>query len=130
MARDQYRAEHAAYWNATAANGAKEVDVILCPPVPSAAPLHDTCRYWSYTSQWNLVDYPAVVFPVTTVDPDLDPRDEAYVPMNEQDKYNHDLYDPKRYEGAPVSLQIVGRRNFDEKVMKALELVEQAMGRV
>ena len=84
-------------WNATAsgigADGALEdtVDVILCPVGPGAAPPLDCSRYWGYTSQWNLLDYPALVFPVSTVDPAVDVWDEKYVAMNEQDQYNHDL---------------------------------------
>ncbi|EOD44391.1 putative acetamidase protein [Neofusicoccum parvum UCRNP2] len=64
-----------------------------------------------------------------SIGPAKDKRDEGYVPMNEQDKFNHDLYTPEKYIGAPVSLQVVGRRNFDEKVMAALELIEKALGR-
>ena len=67
------------------------VDVILCPASPGAAPPLDSSHYWGYTSQWNLLDYPALVFPVTTVDPALDVRDDKYSPMNEQDLINHNL---------------------------------------
>lgn len=130
--RDTYREEYAAHWNKTATsdNGqGQEVDVIICPATPGAAPLHETARYWPYTSQWNLLDYPAAVFPVTFVDVDKDPKEEGYVPMNEQDKDNHELYEPEKWVGAPVSCCVVGRRHMDEKVMAALEAVEQAMGR-
>lgn len=103
--------------------------MILCPTTPGAAPPHECSRYWPYTAQWNLLDYPGAVFPVTFVDPVKDKRDEGYVPMNEKDKYNHELYSPEKYVGAPVSLQVIGRRNHDEKVMAALEVIERAMGR-
>ena len=92
------------------------VDVILCPVGPGPAPRLGNSRYWPYTSQWNLLDYPALVFPVTKVDPSKDVKDEGYTPMNEKDKYNHDLYDPENFKDAPVSLQLVGRRFEDEKV--------------
>ncbi len=90
-------AENLADWNSTATSAAEGgepegiVDVVLCPAAPGVAPPLDTSRYWGYTSQWNLLDYPAVVFPVTTVNPALDGRDQAYVPMNEKDRYNHNL---------------------------------------
>jgi amidase len=58
MQREIYRSEYAAHWNATGA------DVLLCPVGPGAAPPLNGARYWGYTSQWNLLDYPAVVFPV------------------------------------------------------------------
>ncbi len=126
--RETYREDYAAHWSKTADSG-KEVDVIICPATPGAAPLHETARYWPYTSQWNLLDYPAVVFPVTHVDVEKDKKEEDYVPLNKQDKYNHDLYEAEKWVGAPVSCCIVGRRYMDEKVMAALEAVEKAMGR-
>jgi len=128
LERDRYREEHAAHWNKTADSG-QEVDIIICPATPGAAPLHETARYWGYTSQWNLLDYPAAIFPVTFVDVDQDKKEEGYTPMNEQDKYNYDLYDAEKWVGAPVSCCVVGRRHMDEKVMAALEAVEKAMGR-
>ncbi|KAI9794120.1 MAG: hypothetical protein M1835_006801 [Candelina submexicana] len=132
--RDDYRTEYMELWNDTAtcigANGDLEgaVDVILCPVGPGAALPIDHSRYWGYTSQWNLLDYPAVVFPVTKVDPDVDVKDENYLPMNEKDEYNYKLYEPSRYQDAPVSLQLVGRRYEDEKVLEALEFIKNRIG--
>lgn len=129
--REEYRAEHARRWNATAACDGREIDVLLCPAGPGVAPLHDTARYWSYTSQWNLLDYPAIVFPTGLfVDPSIDAKDEQYEPVNNQDAYHHDLYEPEKLVGAPVSLQLVARRGMDEKLMAALEKIEIAMGRL
>jgi hypothetical protein len=49
--------------------------------------------------------------------------------MNEQDRYNHEIYWLERYEGAPVSLQFVGRSDFDGNAMKVLEMVKNAIRR-
>ncbi|KAK8123297.1 hypothetical protein PG999_003215 [Apiospora kogelbergensis] len=125
-----YRARYAQAWSKTGENGNREVDVILCPPSFGAAIPHGQSRYWGYTSHWNLLDYPAAVFPVTKVDPSLDAKDTAYVPRNSQDKFVHDMYSPERFINAPVSLQVVGRRQEDEKVLAALAEIERAMGRV
>lgn len=76
-----------------------------------------------------MLEYPGVVFPVTSVSQDLDKKDESYVPMNEKDRFQHDLYSPEKYVDAPVGLQIVTRRWEDEKCLKVLEVVERAMGR-
>jgi amidase len=103
--------------------------VILCPPSFGAATPHDQSRYWGYTAHWNLLDYPGVVFPVTTVDPKLDPKDESYMPKNDEDKFCYEMYSPEKYTDAPVSLQIIGRRQYDEKVLAALVEIERAMGR-
>lgn len=68
--RNQYRAAYNNKWNATATEldsygmPTGTVDVILCPAGPGAAPPLDCARYWAYTSQWNLLDYSALTFPV------------------------------------------------------------------
>lgn len=69
------------------------------------------------------------MFPVTTVDPEKDPKDATYVPKNDDDKFVHEMYSPEKYVNAPVSLQLIGRRQHDEKVLAALAEVERAMGR-
>lgn len=65
--RNQYRGDYLQHWNATATgeDGAGAVDVILCPVGPGAAPPLDNAKYWGYTSQWNLLDYPSLSFPVS-----------------------------------------------------------------
>jgi amidase len=86
------------------------------------------CTLASYTSQWNLLDYPALVFPVTKADPEKDVPLEGYTPMNEKDAYNQSIYAPEKYRDAPVSLQVVGRRYDDEKVFQAFELIKSMTG--
>lgn len=129
MERDAYRTSYARHWSSTGAEDGQEVDVILCPPSFGAATPHEQSRYWGYTAIWNLLDYPGVVFPVTKVDPAKDKKDSSYVPTNTQDKFVYDLYEPEWYDGCPVSLQIIGRRHCDEKVLAALKEIERAMGR-
>lgn len=136
MRREAYRTEYAKIWNDTATGTSETgklegtVDVILCPVGPGAAPPLDCARYWGYTTQWNLLDYPALVFPVTKVDPTMDVVDQDYKPMNEKDEYNHHLWKsgPEKYKGAPVSLQLVGRRYEDEKVIEATEFIKENIG--
>ena len=115
--REAYRSEYANKWNETAIDGDRMVDVILCPVGPGTAPMLDHARYWGYTSQWNLLDYPALVFPVTKADPKIDVVETKFQPMSKADEENYRTYqDPEIYNGAPVSLQLVGRRYEDEKV--------------
>jgi hypothetical protein len=117
--RDAYRTEYAAHWNSTATSISSTgqlrgmVDVILSPAGPGAAPKLDTAKWWGYTSQWNLLDYPALIFPVDRVDVERDGVKLEYSPRNERDTYNWDLWEKYGAEGwrdAPVSLQLVGRR--------------------
>ncbi|KAI9815959.1 MAG: hypothetical protein M1827_001951 [Pycnora praestabilis] len=132
--RDAYKSEYAQHWNSTATStgpmGEPEgvVDVILCPVGPGPAPILETSKWWGYTSQWNVLDYPAAIFPVSKVDVEKDVKGEGYEPMNERDKDNYDLYDPETYRDAPVSLQLVGRRYDDEKVIEALDFIKSEIG--
>ena len=95
--REGYRREYSRLWNGTATGTSEAgelegmVDVILCPVGPGAAPLLDSSKYWGYTSQWNVLDYPALVFPVSKVDPAIDVVDQGYRPLNEKDEFNYHL---------------------------------------
>lgn len=89
--RDIFPKEYANAWNATATGQNKDtgalegfMDVILCPAGLGVAPFHNIARYWSYTSQWNLLEYPAVVFRVTKSENNAD-RPDNYKPMNGAD---------------------------------------------
>lgn len=96
--REAYRIEYAEVWNATAtakdeATGKLSgmVDAILCPVGPGVASRHNTAKYWAYTSQWNLLDYPAVSFPVSKVDEQLDGKEARSRFWGGLDKENWDL---------------------------------------
>ncbi|KAI0012464.1 amidase [Xylariaceae sp. FL0662B] len=152
--RNAYRARYAQLWNETVVptghnnnnnndnSGEAEaavVDAILCPVLPGAAAKLDTSRYWGYTAHWNLLDYPALVFPVgadRVAEPD--PGREAlyayppdYEPRGDADRYNWDLWREHGAEGyrdAPISLQLVGRRYDDEKLFEVLKVVLEGAG--
>ncbi|KAJ4366843.1 hypothetical protein N0V83_007371 [Neocucurbitaria cava] len=120
--REAYRKEYALHWNKYG------IDALLCPVGPGVAPKHNTAKYWNYTSQWNLLDYPGVVFPVCHVDQveDLSPDYRKY--MSGKDEENWKLWDPQEFHGAPVGLQLVGRRFEDEKILGILEHIKAKIG--
>lgn len=106
--RDAYRAAYATHWNSigTGLAGAESedalrvdalekedemIDVILCPAGPGCAPPLDSARYWGYTSQWNLLDYPAIVFPTGLSCGVQDRVEEGYEPRNGDDRFNYEL---------------------------------------
>jgi amidase len=79
--REEYRLEHAEHWNKSGSSTWNEelgkwvgsCDIVLSPVAPGAATKHETAKYWSYTSVWNLLDHPALVFPTGLfVDKDVD----------------------------------------------------------
>lgn len=111
LQREGYKAAYARHWNSvntgipgpgdesastfpdviSAETEAKMVDVILCPTGPGCAPLLDSSRYWGYTAQWNLLDYPALIFPTGLQCEPEDKVEFGYQPRNEKDKYNYEL---------------------------------------
>lgn len=128
--RDCYRQQYVKTWNERENNLQCSIDCLLTPVGPSAAPQHGTAKWWGYTSIWNLLDYPAVVFPVSTVNLVMDQVETNYHPRNIFDEENYHLYTtPALYEKAPISLQVVCRRYCDEKLLQCLAIIEQAIGR-
>lgn len=138
--RNHYRLSYAKLWNET------QVDAIVCPVAPTASVLHDTGKYWGYTSVFNLLDYSAAVFPAGRV---LDIDGEAVLPegvdldatypqnsiesLNQAcsklwfDKdQNGKVLGPERYKYAPIGLQLVARRYEEEKVLGMLRAVVEA----
>ncbi|OAL35295.1 hypothetical protein AYO20_05346 [Fonsecaea nubica] len=131
--RDAFRAEYLSRWNATTGKAGSSsyedaMDVLLSPNFPGGAFPIDKTKYWGYTSIFNLLDYPALAFPVTTGNPEKDRIDADFNPRNEDDRLVHEVYDPELYRGVPISLQLVGRRWDDEKVLQAMRFIEERIG--
>lgn len=141
--RNEYRVAYNKLWNET------NIDAILCPAAPTASALHDTSRYWGYTSVWNLLDNSAAVFPAGRVsDSDGEaPFPEgvdlsAQYPRNSPEELNQTftklwfdkdpegkVLGPTRYKYAPIGLQLVGRRLEEEKLLGMLGKVIAARKR-
>ncbi|TVY56850.1 Acetamidase [Lachnellula cervina] len=106
------------------------VDILLTPTMPHSAVPHRTCRWVGYTKIWNVLDYTALAFPVSTISAAKDPVPSTpYEPRNELDAWNWNLYDPVTMDGHSVGLQVVGRRFEEEKVLGATKIIEKVMGR-
>ncbi|KAF3917695.1 Acetamidase [Arthrobotrys entomopaga] len=106
---------------------AADIDVLLAPVGPGVAPRLQTAKYVSYTCMFNLVEYPAAVFPVSRVD-ERDLGNWDHTPVGEQDKTNVEQWDANDFMGAPISLQLVGRQYQDEKVLEALNIIHKTLG--
>lgn len=104
----------------------EKIDFILSPTYVSVAAKPETISYWGYTNLWNILDFPNVVFPCGMAVGDEDVADTAYVPRNDVEKYEYALYTgPEDFKGAPISLQLTGRRYEDEKVVQAAKVVQK-----
>ncbi|KAF4632340.1 hypothetical protein G7Y89_g5786 [Cudoniella acicularis] len=80
-----------------------------------------------YTTINNLLDYSCVCIPITHADENIDTFHRNYKPLNEDDRLNWEAYDPGRYDGAPVGVQIVGRGLQEEWILSIAELVYDAL---
>ncbi|KAK7991634.1 hypothetical protein PG996_013351 [Apiospora saccharicola] len=118
LALRKCRKEYLDYWNSTGA------DVFVTPCAPFTAARPGRYDYIGYTSFVNGLDLPSAVVPITTVDKNVDKFDSGFVPVSELDRKIQSDYDPEIYDGAPVSLQIVGRRYQEEKVLAIAEWLE------
>ncbi|OAX34389.1 general amidase [Rhizopogon vinicolor AM-OR11-026] len=127
--RRDTRKEYLDHWEATAsATGTgRPVDAIICPVAPYTAFPHGKGMYPNYTMVWNGLDYPASVFPVTTVDPILDAKKHRHDFYDVLDKLIYQMYDPETFKNAPVGLQLVGRTLEEEAVIKMTEIVDAAL---
>lgn len=124
-ARDWYRVEYARRWNETAKDGGEPVDVILCPAGQGVASMPNTTTTGPYTAIWNLLDYPAAVFPVAdTVSVEKDGAGWRNVDTPGE----WEIHGAEGFSNAPLGLQLVARRHDDEKLLAALEIVMKEAG--
>ncbi|XXH00561.1 hypothetical protein Hte_006909 [Hypoxylon texense] len=122
-----YEAKYSDYWNSTADSDGQTVDAVIMPVAPHAAVVPGKYYHTAYTEVLNLMNYSVVVIPVTKADKNVDTFDDSYTPLNDTDELNWKAYDPEVYHGAPVGLQIVGRKFEEEKVLAIAEIVCAAL---
>ncbi|KZT51752.1 amidase, partial [Calocera cornea HHB12733] len=105
----------------------RPIDAILAPVMATPAPPHGRNAWDFYCEYWNIVDAPCVVLPVTTVDAGVDGREEKWEYRCAEEKIVHELYEPERFEGMPVGIQVVGRKLEEEAVLSIAQLVDDAL---
>ncbi|KAG6873896.1 hypothetical protein C0995_009675 [Termitomyces sp. Mi166 len=117
------------HWLATASETGtgRPVDAIIVPVAPFTAVPHGEESHVGYTMVWNVLDCPALVIPVSRVDPMLDVRKPAHEFLSDSDKAIYDLYEPETFKDAPIAFQIVGMPQEDEAVIAMAEIVDAAM---
>lgn len=150
----RYQCEYLDKWRELEEKLGKELDAIIAPVAPTAAIRNDQFRYYNYASAINLLDFTSVVVPVTFADKTIDAKKEGYKPLNDMDKVvqeeckhyitlrlssmpmfaawltRSDYFsdDPEAYHGAPVAVQIIGRRLSEERTLAIAEEVGRLLG--
>ncbi|CAG7562634.1 unnamed protein product [Fusarium equiseti] len=110
----------------------KPVDVFILPSGGHVAPPHGTMEYFLYEAISNILDWTCATIPVGRVDAVLDPKpttSSTFLPMSEWDARNWEKYSPEVYKDAAICLQVMGQRLTEEKVLAALGIVNEALGR-
>ncbi|KZV89606.1 general amidase [Exidia glandulosa HHB12029] len=117
------------HWNASVAKTGtgRPVDALISPAAPYPAPPHGMYRLASYTTVFNVLDYPTCVVPVTRVHPALDAKIPAHEFRNIEDKIVYEMYSPEVFANAPLCVQVVGRTQEDEAVLGISEIVDAAV---
>ena len=132
VAKRRFQKEYLDYWNSTAEQSGtgRPVDGVICPLAPYPAARPEKYGYYGFSVWVNGLDYTSVVLPVTTADKakDVYPT-EGFTPLNDHDQKVFDDYDPELYDGAHVSVQIVGRRYTEEKMLAIAEYVGGLLGK-
>ncbi|GFO34811.1 fatty-acid amide hydrolase 1 [Plakobranchus ocellatus] len=109
-----------------------KLDVILCPGMPTAAPMSGTDKKLlscsSYTALWNVLNYPAGIVPVTSVTSSdvaktLDPA--CYPVSSNTETLMRD--DARGSEGLPVTVQLAGPPYTEELVLRVMAELEGAI---
>jgi amidase len=124
----KYQMEYLEEWRRMEESMGKELDAIIAPITPTAAVRHDQFRYYGYASVVNLLDFTSVVVPVTFADKDMDTKLEKYSSLNEEDATVQSEYDPREYHGAPVGIQVIGRRLSEERTLAIAEEIGRLLG--
>lgn len=127
----RFQKEYLDYWNSTVeeTGTGHPVDGVISPVAPYPAARPEKYNYYGYTAFVNGLDYTSVVVPVTTADKTKDKYADGYEPTSELDKKTFDDYDAEIYDGAHVSVQIVGRRYTEEKMLAIAEYVGGLLGK-
>jgi amidase len=120
--KNTYQKEYLAIWQQQS-----HIDGWILPIAPHAAVKHDDYKYFAYTSVINVLDWPAVTIPVTFADKEKDIKDMQYKSMNDLDAKVYQDYDADIYDGAPVGIQLVGKRLQEEYLLGLSEQIGEAL---
>lgn len=120
--RDNFRCAFARQWEE------QDVDVVIGPAFVGPACAHDTAFYWTYTSLYNLVDYPAVAIPTPLKVEHGEQYGPEYSPLSEACGQVKQLWESSDFEGAPLALQLVARKYHDSELFGALAVLKDILG--
>jgi amidase len=126
--REELCAEFLKIWND---KEGRQIDALICPVAPHPVPPIDRWNGVSYTSSFVLLDFPAGVIHVRSVQKsDLNIELPASEPLGPWDKRNRELWsslDREIYLGSPLSVQVVGPRLQEKRLIEAMVVIDDAL---
>ncbi|RSL54974.1 hypothetical protein CEP53_007271 [Fusarium sp. AF-6] len=109
-----------ASWNASG----QPLDALLWVTAPNPALPIDEWTDTTFTAVFNAVDWPAISLPLgMRCDQDVDDPYVDFKPFSAEDARLQALYEPRRFHGLPLSVQLAGQRFEDEKLLAIAELI-------
>ncbi|KAH8895464.1 amidase [Thozetella sp. PMI_491] len=105
-----------------------QLDAVLFVNAPHTAVPFDTYTWLGFTSILNVIDWTGIALPLPEfVDRQIDTKvaEESY--FSELDASIQKLYDPDAFHGLPLSVQLIGRRFEDEKLLALAEELHAVM---
>ncbi|KAF2220356.1 amidase [Elsinoe ampelina] len=106
------------------------LDAVLLPAAPHTAMPFDEWLSVSYTCLWNLLDYPACIIPTGKVKSTDKKDDISTAKYGDMDKQTYQIYSgPEQFKDAPTSIQLVGMRQEDERLLKVAQVVDEILHR-
>lgn len=109
-----------------------KIDFLLGPAYNNVAPKEEEVYNESYTLIYNLLDFPSLVFQTGLFqDPKVDvwqKEDLNYEYRSGMEELENRGYDPNQFIGAPIALQLSGRRYCDEEVVAASKVIVNFLG--
>ncbi|RMJ10933.1 hypothetical protein BHE90_014639 [Fusarium euwallaceae] len=109
-----------AAWNASG----QPLDALLWITTPNPALPIDEWTDTTFTAVFNAVDWPAISLPLgMKCDQNVDDLYVDFKPFSDEDARLQALYEPRRFHGLPLSVQLAGQRFEDEKLLAIAELI-------
>lgn len=117
-------------WESMKGPDGRVMDALLSPAAQHAAVRHDQfVPHVIYTGAWNLMDFPAATMPVLRANAELDAK-TAHQPEafhSPQDEEVWKRYEEELVDGMPVSIQVVGRRLEEEKLLAVVKRITETL---
>lgn len=128
----KYQQKYLSYWQSTKTQTTtgRPADALITPVWHATAVKagQNPKINGDYLVEQNILDLPAIPIPIGTVDSKIDKKDINYKPINEMDQDVYDRYDPEFFEGANISIQLVGLQKFtEEKLIKLAAVVRDSV---